>query len=128
MANIHGNLNIVNGNAIIDGSLGINIGTASSPSASLHVVGEILATGQIIADSIAVSSEAWTIELIDSQIVDFYAPYELSIDSIDNILNSPTITLKDDGVTYSLTSNIASGSKITVLASTASVVTLNVTK
>jgi hypothetical protein len=70
----------------------------------------------------------YTIELIDALTVDFYAPYNLSIGSVTNILNSPTITIQDDGVAYTLGNTIASGSRITITANTASVVTLNVTR
>jgi hypothetical protein len=70
----------------------------------------------------------YTIELVDALTVDFYAPYNLSIGSITNILNAPTITIQDDGVAYTLGNTIATGSKITITASIASVVTLNVTR
>jgi hypothetical protein len=67
----------------------------------------------------------FTIELVNALSVDFYAPYNLSINTITNILNAPSITIYDDGVLYTLTNTIAVGSKITVVASTSSVVTLN---
>lgn len=70
----------------------------------------------------------YTIELVNALTVDFYAPYNLSIDSITNILNAPTITIQDDGAAYTLGNTIAAGSKITITASIASVVTLNVTR
>ena len=70
----------------------------------------------------------YTIELIDALTVDFYAAYDLKINSVTNILNSPTTTILDDGVSYTLGNTIASGSKITVTVNTASVVTLNVDK
>ena len=70
----------------------------------------------------------YTIELMDALTVDFYAPYNMSIDSVTNIKNSPTITIQDDGAAYTLGASIAVGSKITVTASVASVVTLNVTR
>jgi len=70
----------------------------------------------------------YTIELVNALTVDFYAPYNLSIGSITNILNAPTITIQDDGAAYTLGNTIASGSKITITASIASVVTLNVTR
>lgn len=80
------------------------------------------------ATTLYVTNEAWTIELIDAQTTSFYAPYALAINSITNVLNAPTITLQDDGVSYSLGATIATGSKIGITASTASVVTLNVTR
>lgn len=70
----------------------------------------------------------YTVELIDALTVDFYAPYNLQINSVTNILNSPTTTILDDGASYTLGATIASGSKITVTVNTAAVVTLNVEK
>lgn len=70
----------------------------------------------------------YTIELVSALTVDFYAPYAMSIDSVSNVLNSPTITLQDDGVSYTLGNTIAIGSKVTVTASVAGVVNLNITK
>ena len=77
---------------------------------------------------VTVLKPKYTVELIDALTVDFYAPYNLSIDSVTNILNSPTTTIKDDGVSYTLGNTIASGSKITVTVNTAAVVTLNATR
>jgi hypothetical protein len=74
------------------------------------------------------ASIQYTIELIDALTVDFYAPYNMVITSVSNVLNAPTITLKDDNATYTLGNTIAVGSKVTVTASVASVVNLNITK
>jgi len=71
---------------------------------------------------------AFTVELIDALTVDFYAPYDLKINTIDNVLNSPTTTIDDDGVPYTLTNTIVKGSKITITVDTAAVVNLNITK
>jgi hypothetical protein len=76
---------------------------------------------------VPMENEVWTIELIDAQSVNFYAPYDLTIESVTNILNSPTIQIKDDNVNYTLGNSIVVGSKITINASTASVVNLNIT-
>lgn len=70
----------------------------------------------------------YTIELVAALTVDFYAPYSMVISSVSNVLNAPTITIQDDGVAYTLGNTIAIGSKITVTASTLSVVNLNITK
>ena len=91
-----------------------------------HNTGEELFT--IKNKNVTILKPKYTIELIDALTVDFYAPYNLSIDSVTNILNSPTTTLKDDGVSYTLGNTIASGSKITVTVNTAAVVTLNATR
>jgi hypothetical protein len=73
-------------------------------------------------------SLVYTIELIAALTVDFYAPYNMKINSVTNILNSPTTTILDDNVAYTLTNTIAAGSKITVTVNTAAVVNLNITK
>lgn len=91
-----------------------------------HNTGEELFT--IKNKNVTVLKPKYTVELIDALTVDFYAPYNLSIDSVTNILNSPTTTLKDDGATYTLGATIAAGSKITVTVNTAAVVTLNATR
>jgi hypothetical protein len=89
---------------------------------SVNTLG-IDSNGYVVSDN----TEIWTIELIDSQSVDFYSPYDLVIESITNIVNSPTIQIKDDGVTYTLGNTISVGSKITINVNTASVVNLNIT-
>lgn len=75
-----------------------------------------------------VDTGIFTIELMDALTVDFYAPYDLAINSVTNILNSPTTTIQDDNVAYVLGATIAAGSKITVTVNTAAVVNLNITK
>jgi len=70
----------------------------------------------------------YTVELMDALTVDFYAPYDLKINSVTNILNTPTTTILDDGAAYTLTNTILIGSKITVTVNTAAVVNLNVEK
>lgn len=70
----------------------------------------------------------YTIELVAALTVDFYAPYNMKINSVSNVLNAPTITIQDDGAAYTFGNTIAIGSKVTVTASTASVVNLNITK
>jgi hypothetical protein len=74
------------------------------------------------------SGSIYTIELIDALTVDFYAPYDLKINTISNVLNSPTTTILDDGAAYTLTNTIAIGSKITITVNTAAVINLNITK
>lgn len=91
-----------------------------------HNTGEELFT--IKDKNVTILKPKYTIELIDALTTDFYAPYNLSIDSVTNILNAPTTTIQDDGVTYTLGNTIASGSKITISVNTAAVVTLNATR
>jgi len=67
----------------------------------------------------------YTIELMAALTVDFYAPFNLKINSISNLVNSPTTTILDDGAAYTLGNTITAGSKITVTVNTAAVVNLN---
>ena len=68
----------------------------------------------------------WTIDLMDNSSVEFYAVQDVKINSITNIVGSPSITIADDGVPYTLTNTILSGSKITVTSNIQSVVKLNI--
>lgn len=73
------------------------------------------------------SKPYWTIDLMDASSVEFYAVQDVKINTITNVVGSPTITIADDGVTYTLTNTILSGSKITVSSNIQSVVKLNIT-
>ena len=85
-------------------------------------------TAEVSASYLYAHNEPWTVELIDAQSVNFYAPYSLAITTVTNISGSPTIQLKDDNSTYTLGNTIAIGSKITVNSDIASVVTLNISR
>lgn len=69
----------------------------------------------------------WTIDLMDNSSVEFYTVQDVKINTITNIVGSPTITIADDGTPYTLTNTILSGSKITVTSNIQSVVKLNIT-
>jgi hypothetical protein len=64
----------------------------------------------------------WTIDFMSSLTATVYAPYDLIINKIENVKNSPVVTITDDGSPYTLGSNIAEGSAIVFTANTASVV------
>jgi hypothetical protein len=68
----------------------------------------------------------FTIDLTDELTVDFYAPYNLKINTITNIVNSPTVILKVNDVVYTLEDLILQGDKITVEADINGVINLNV--
>ncbi len=72
------------------------------------------------------TSVLWTIELMAVQTIDVYAPYDMSINTIDNVVGAPTITITDDAVAYTLGNTIAEGSLINITASVASVINLNI--
>lgn len=56
----------------------------------------------------------YNVNLLDALVVEIPAFYDLKIDSIENIIGNPTITIKDDGVVYNLGDTIAKGSVIEV--------------
>lgn len=92
--------------------------TSNLNGASLEISGSIAAWVGIV----------YTVELIAALTVDFYAPYNMKINSVTNITNSPTTTLQVGGVAYVLGNNINAGSRITVTVNTVGVVNLNITK
>ena len=69
----------------------------------------------------------FTAEVVTLLTVDFYAPYDLKINSTSVISGSGTVALKVNNVAYTLGDLILQGDKITVEVSSASVVNLNVT-
>ena len=92
-------------------------------------------TGDFVRDAFDKTNDNFTelyngkivVELMDATTVVFYAPNIMSIDSITNILNAPTITITVGGLSYTLGGSIPSGSEIEINASTASVIQLNIT-
>lgn len=81
------------------------------------------------------TEEAWitpailhTIELIDELTTDYYAPFDMSIDSVTDLVNSPTTTIQVNAAAYTLGNSISAGDKITVTVDVAAVVQFNVTE
>lgn len=74
------------------------------------------------------TKEIWTIELIDALTVDFYAPYNMTINTITNLIGTPIIDIKVDDISYTINNLINAGSKITVTSDIATVINLNTTK
>lgn len=70
----------------------------------------------------------WTVDLMDSTSIDIYAPYAMSIDSVVNLVNSPTTTILVGGISYTLGTTIGGGNLINISVSTASVLNLNITQ
>lgn len=67
----------------------------------------------------------FTIELIDVLTLDFYAPFDMQINTVTDLVNLPITTLEVGGVAYVLADPINAGDKITVTVNTAAVVQLN---
>ena len=67
----------------------------------------------------------FTIELIDVLDLDFYAPFNMQINTVTDLVNTPTSSLEVNDVAYVLENPINAGDKITVIVDTAAVVQLN---
>lgn len=74
------------------------------------------------------TSVLYTIELVNAFTTDFYAPFNLSIDSYVQIVGSATITITVNSLPYVLGNPIAVGSQITITSNNTSVVNLNCTQ
>lgn len=74
------------------------------------------------------NSSIWTLDFMDAQSVVVYAPYDLKVTSIVDIVGSTSLTILDDGLPYVLDTAILMGSKIEITSSTAGVVNLNILK
>jgi len=116
----------------VNGKIFVKVEEGVDELAELH---DVTITSAANGDFLEYNGTLWvnrgiiyTVELMDTLTVDFYAPYDLKINTTTNIKNAPTITIQDDGAAYTLTNTIAVGSKITVTASVAGVVNLNITK
>lgn len=72
--------------------------------------------------------ETWTFDFMDALTYTTYAPYDLKITQVTNVVNAPTTVITDDGLSYTLEAKIATGSAINVTVDTASVVVLKITK
>lgn len=73
-----------------------------------------------------VNTATVTVELVNSLFTDFYAPYDLRINTTNTIFGVGTITLKVNDVAYTLTDLIIKGDKITVETNSESVFNLNI--
>ena len=67
----------------------------------------------------------FTIELIDVLTLDFYAPFDMQINTVTDLVNSPSTTIEVEDVAYVLEDPISAGEKITITVDTAAVVQLN---
>lgn len=74
---------------------------------------------------ININNEVYTVELMDSLSVSFYADSSKQISSVNEVLNSTTITITDDNVLYVYGETIEKGSKITVVTDSECVINLN---
>lgn len=108
---------------------GYELGELHDVDTTGAVSGNVLAlNGGIWKPSNVTNEFKWTFDLMAVLTYDVYAPYAMKITSVTNVFNAPTTTILDDGAAYTLGATIAMGSLIKVTVSTASVISLNVTK
>jgi len=80
-------------------------------------------TGEIIT-----AIERWTFDFMDKLDITIYADDNFIIDEIDNIVDTPTITIEVNDVSYTLGDAIALGDKIKITSDIASVVKMKIIK
>jgi hypothetical protein len=78
--------------------------------------------GLVVVDKFA----TFTIDLTEELFVDFYASFDLKINTFDIIFGSASVDIFVNSLTYSLTNLINQGDKITVESDDLIVVNLNV--
>lgn len=102
------------GNSEITGSLTVSTSITATSASFTHISGTI-------------SNMIWTVDFTDGELnTILYAPYNLSIDSIDNVYNSPTSSISSSGSPYTLGNAITTGEPIDITVSTGSVINLNI--
>jgi len=72
------------------------------------------------------NSVTWTIDFTSLLTVTIYAPFNLAINTVTNIVNSPTTTILVNAAPYTLTNPILQGNTITISVNTAGVINLGV--
>lgn len=92
------------------------------------IVADKFVTPSTLYNAVKWNEFKWTFDLMAVLTYDVYAPYNMKIISVTNVFNAPTTTILDDGAAYTLGATISMGSLIKVTVSTASVISLNVTK
>lgn len=80
-------------------------------------------TGELIT-----AIERWTFDFMDKLDITIYADDNFIIDEITNIVDTPTITIEVNDVSYTLGDAIALGDKIKITSDIASVVKLKIVK
>jgi hypothetical protein len=109
------------GDAVITGSFTVSTSiTASSITATSASFTHISGT---------ISNIIWTVDFTDGELnTTLYAPYNLAINSVTNIYNSPTTAISSSGSPYTLGNAITTGEPIDITVSTGSVINLNITR
>lgn len=90
---------------------------------------EDMLTCENLAECRVIKSKIWTVDFTDDIFSTLlYAPYNLTITSITNVLNTPTVSIFVNDVAYTLGNTINIGDEIKVVVDGISVINLNIIK
>lgn len=89
--------------------------------------GDIIVESGLTATTAFIINTQWTLDFIDALTLEIYAPNDISIDSIINLVNSPTTTILVNNSPYTPTTLITGGDKINVTTDINSVIQFNIT-
>ena len=89
--------------------------------------GDIIVESGLTATTAFIINTQWTLDFMDALALEIYAPNDISIDSIINLVNSPTTTILVNNSPYTPTTLITSGDKINVVTDINSVIQFNIT-
>ncbi len=103
-----------------------HITSSGNISSSANIIANTGSFNRIIG---TVANSIFTLDFTSGQLsTRLYAPYNLSIDSVTNVLGSPTTSITSSGSPYTLGNAITVGTPIDVTASVSSVINLNITR
>jgi hypothetical protein len=89
--------------------------------------GDIIIESGLTATTAFIIYTQWTLDFMDSLDLEIYAPNDVSIDSVINLVNVPTVTILVNNLPYTQTTLITSGDKINVTTDINSVIQFNIT-
>jgi hypothetical protein len=89
--------------------------------------GDIVIESGLTATTAFIIYTQWTLDFMDSLDLEIYAPNDISIDSIIDLVNNPTTTILVNNLPYTPTTLITSGDKINVTTDINSVIQFNIT-
>jgi trimeric autotransporter adhesin len=125
-----GSFSYLQGNSPITVGDSITFQQSITASSNINVNGTITATSASFTHiSGTISNIIWTVDFTDGELnTTLYAPYNLAINSVTNVYNSPTSSISSSGSPYTLGNAITTGEPIDITVSTGSVINLNITR
>jgi hypothetical protein len=89
--------------------------------------GDIVIESGLTATTAFITYTQWTLDFMDSLALEIYAPNDISIDSIIDLVNNPTATILVNNSPYTPATLITIGDKINVTTDINSVIQFNIT-